>query len=195
MKPRARKCNIKAEGCRISYTPFSSMQPCCLNMNCSLEVIRRAKSKAYDAKTKEMKSKVKQTKPQMIKLAEYEVRFYVRMRDKESEQPCISCGRHEHELGGDPRGGLWDAGHYAGKGAHPELRFNTDNIHRQCVHCNRDLSGNPIPYRKNLIERIGLEKVEWLEGPHPAAKWTIDELTEIKQRYNRLANEIKKRLN
>jgi hypothetical protein len=45
-------------------------------------------------------------------------------------------------------------------------------------------------YRPELIRRIGLANVEWLEGPHEPAKYTIDELREIKTGFNAWAKEI-----
>lgn len=64
----------------------------------------------------------------------------------------------------------------------------------QDVRCNRHLSGNVVEYRKGLIERIGIERVEWLEGPHPVPKWTVDDLREIARRFSAMTRElIKKR--
>jgi len=45
------------------------------------------------------------------------------------------------------------------------------------------MSGNITLYRINLIKKIGIERVEWLEGPHPPAKWTIEELQGIISTY------------
>jgi hypothetical protein len=83
-----------------------------------------------------------------------------------------------------------NAGHYLSTAARPELRFHEHNVWRQCEQCNTYLSGNLIPYRANLIQRIGLPAVEALEGPHPAAKWTIDDLKAIKADYRDRLKEI-----
>jgi len=45
------------------------------------------------------------------------------------------------------------------------------------------LSGNIISYRKKLIKKIGEDKVQWLEKNHPAKKYTIEQLQEIKRIY------------
>lgn len=79
--------------------------------------------------------------------------------------------------------GQWHAGHFLSVGAHPELRFLEINIWRQCKPCNVDLSGNVLLYRKELIKRIGIENVEFLEGPHPARKYTIADAQAIKAEY------------
>jgi hypothetical protein len=188
---RARKCKVGATGCKGTYTPFNTLQKCCFNPACAVEVVRQAKVKG---ERRELLSYRVKTKPhgKWVQEAEFQVRRFVRARDAASNKPCISCGRHEYELGGDPRGGLWDAGHYLGKGAYPEHRFDVRQIHRQCKSCNRDKSGAPVEYRKGLIKRMGLEYVEWLEGPHPAKKYTIEQLKEIKQKYSKLANQLEK---
>lgn len=60
-----------------------------------------------------------------------------------------------------------------------ELRFDEDNTHKQCSVCNNHKSGNLAEYRPNLINKIGKEAVERLEGPHDPKKYTIDELQEL----------------
>ena len=94
------------------------------------------------------------------------------MRDK--NLLCISCQKPPKKR---------NAGHYRSVGACPELRFEELNCHMQCEHCNTYLSGNLIEYRKNLILKIGVEKVEFLESKHEPKKYTIDEIKEIKAKY------------
>jgi hypothetical protein len=38
-------------------------------------------------------------------------------------------------------------------------------------------------YRENLIAKIGLERVEWLEGPHEPKRYRIEDLKEIRDTY------------
>jgi hypothetical protein len=54
-------------------------------------------------------------------------------------------------------------GHYYNVGQYSGLRFDEDNAHGQCNHCNTFLHGNLIEYRKNLPFKIGLEKFNLLE--------------------------------
>ena len=89
-------------------------------------------------------------------------------------------------------GSRWDAGHYRSVGACPELRFEPLNIHRQCVKCNRNLSGNAVEYRIRLVQRIGAEKVAWLEGLHAPCKYNVDEIKAIKAKYRAMTKELKK---
>jgi hypothetical protein len=78
------------------------------------------------------------------------------------------------------------AGHYRSVGAHPELRFEPDNCHAQCAQCNNFKSGNLTEYRANLIKKIGLQRVEWLEGPQEKRKFSIEELKELLTHYKGL---------
>ena len=84
------------------------------------------------------------------------------------------------------------------KGARPELALEPLNIWLQCKSCNGG-SGKyarkgytvNASFRANLIERLGIHQVEWLEGPHEAKHYDIDELKAIKAKYTALANELK----
>ncbi|HDF8527479.1 TPA: recombination protein NinG [Vibrio parahaemolyticus] len=116
---------------------------------------------------------------------------FVRLRDYWDD--CISCDRTLEEItanDGWKVGGSWDCGHYLSRGAYPELRFMELNAHKQCKSCNAG-SGKYTKkndtvskmYRVKLIEKIGLEKVEWLEGPHKPVKYTIDDLKLIIETY------------
>jgi hypothetical protein len=114
---------------------------------------------------------------------------WVRLRD--ADLPCISCDSlpNDHDL---ITGSRWDAGHYRSVGACPELRFEPLNVHRQCVKCNRNLSGNAVEYRIRLVLRIGADQVEWLEGPHEACKHAVDELKAITATYRARSRDLKK---
>lgn len=107
------------------------------------------------------------------------VNAYIRARDR--YKPCISCGC--------PWEPSFQAGHYLSRGARPELRFDLDNIHGQCVRDNMHLHGNQAMYRVGLVERHGLACVERLEGPHPPAKWSIDELKTMRDAFRILTKQ------
>lgn len=79
-----------------------------------------------------------------------------------------------------------NAGHFLSVGSAPELRFHPLNCNLQCEHCNSFKSGNIGEYRPRLIDKIGLDKVEWLEGPHKPRKYTCEQLREIRAYYARL---------
>lgn len=82
---------------------------------------------------------------------------YIRMRDADSEGmvKCISSQRPLH----------WshaDAGHFIPRSVAPALIFHPDNVHAQSKIDNWH-EGNRLEYRKNLVSKIGLKKVEEME--------------------------------
>ena len=177
----------KCKNCKKSFIPTKPMQAAC-SPKCALEIaVAQRKKKAAEKAKKERaeiraaKLKVK-TRAQHAKEAQAAFNAWVRERDY--AEPCISCQRHH--------AGQYHAGHYLTVGARPELRFEPLNTHKQCSPCNLHLSGNLILYRVNLIKKIGIEKVEWLEGHHEPKRYTIEDLEEIKKTYRAKARELKK---
>jgi len=135
-------------------------------------------------KIKSLKKKVRdEDRSYWLKKAQQSFNAYIRHRD--ADLPCISCDSNPNDKN-LMTGSRWDCGHYRSVGANPELRFEELNTAKQCVKCNRDLSGNVVNYRIGLIKRIGIEKVEWIEGPHSPKKYTIDELKAIDKKYREL---------
>lgn len=192
MKPRARKCKIGAEGCRISYEPFSSMQPCCLNMNCSLEVIRLAESKAYDAKTKEMKSARNEASfSHQQELTQKAFNGMIRLLD--ADQPCSSCGKPAEQY-------LITAGHFLSCGGFPEIRFDARNCFGQCGGCNsgqqKHFKGDNATTRQKfeatIRRRFGAEHVSWLYSHHKANNYTIDDLKDMRKVFAAEARSLEK---
>lgn len=135
-----------------------------------------ARQKQERKENKAAKERIK-TLAQLAKEAQTEFNKFIRERDK--NLPCISCQRH-HD-------GQYHAGHYKTVGAHPELRFNEDNCHKQCSVCNNHLSGNLVNYRENLIKKIGIKRVEKLESYNPPKKYTREELVALKEKYRKLS--------
>ena len=168
MKPKT--CPI----CRIKFSPSRPMQKVC-SPACAYEYSRKETAKAETRKALEdrkvIRMKLEDLKPlsYFANKAQKAVNALVRYRDR--NEPCISCGRF-HD-------GAYDAGHYRSRGAAPALRYNLDNIHRQCVPCNQHKSGNAIEYRIRLIQKIGVERVEWLEKEHASPKWKREDYERI----------------
>ena len=165
--PKEKKC----AWCKRPFIPVRPMQRV-HSLACGLAL---AKSNRIKAEKSEDRVKRESIKPRSQWLKEAQTAFnqYIRLRDH--DLPCISCGRHHK--------GQYHAGHYLSVGACPELRFNENNVHKQCSACNNYLSGNIVKYRKRLIKKIGLDFVEWLEGPHEPKKYTIDDLKEKTRHY------------
>lgn len=165
--------------CGKTFTPFRSMMRVCSTHCAIIDGRERRLDKEKKAARKEHRAAKERIKSrgQWLKEAQTAFNKYIRLRD--AAEPCISCGRHH--------AGQYHAGHYRSVGSAPELRFEELNNNKQCAPCNNHLSGNLIPYRVNLIGKIGLDKVEWLEGPHDPKKYTIDDIKEIKAKYAKLA--------
>ncbi len=129
-----------------------------------------SEKKAFKDNDKSLRTKAAQTS------------FNAFIRERDALLPCLSCLEFRGETA-KSKGSNFHAGHYKSIGAKAELRFEELNCHKQCAHCNNFLSGNMENYRLNLIEKIGLDKVEWLEGPHEPKKYTCAELKEIELLY------------
>lgn len=152
-----------------------------------LEKAKTAKQKQNKRELKEYREKTKHVRD-WKREAQAAFNAYIRYRDRNSS--CISCGnRCDTKFGG-----AIDAGHYRSRGAASHLAFHQHNCHAQCVRCNRYLSGNIVEYRKILIERIGLDKVEALENNNDIVKHDIEYYKRIKSIFTRKLR-LKKKLN
>lgn len=180
--PKQHKC----KECGAYYVKFQSTQQVC-SVKCAMAMSKRkaeAKRKQADkAERRERKARLEKLKSRRDYEKDLQKEFnkFIRLRDR--DLPCISCGRYHQ--------GQWHAGHYRSVGACPELRFNEDNVHKQCSVCNNHKSGNAIEYRIGLVERIGLERVEFLERKdHPPLKLTIGEIKELIKVYRAKCKEL-----
>ena len=189
---KPKKCCVAT--CRASFVPSRMGQAVCSPACAMIDAPRhepKARKALADIERKDIKVRKEKlkTRADHLREAQAAVNEYVRLRD--AHLPCISCDStpNDNDL---ITGSRWDAGHYRSVGACPELRFEPLNIHRQCVKCNRNLSGNAVEYRIRLVLRIGAEKVAWLEGLHPACKYTVDEIKAITAEYRAKTRELKR---
>ncbi|MGU9816042.1 recombination protein NinG [Pseudomonas sp. LF135] len=191
---KSKKCRVAI--CRASFVPSRMGQAVCSPACAMIDAPRNA-PKARKALIEIDRQDIKVRKEKLksradhLREAQAAVNEYVRLRD--AHLPCISCDStpNDNDL---MTGSRWDAGHYRSVGACPELRFEPLNIHRQCVKCNRNLSGNAVEYRIRLVLRIGADKVAWIEGPHEARKYTVEEIKAIRAEYRAKTRELKKEL-
>ncbi len=176
LKPR------KCAQCRQVFTPSLNGQKVC-GVECAKTIAKNRRLKA-ERQADKIKRESLKSRAQWIKETQNACNAYVRARDEKQNHPCISCGKHH--------AGQNHAGHYLSTGARPELRFEADlNIHLQCAPCNTYLHGNLILYRVNLIEKIGIGNVEWLEGNHPPKHYSIDDLKAMKAEFKAKTKELK----
>jgi Bacteriophage Lambda NinG protein len=165
---------IKTKLCRVCkelYQPIRPLQSVC-SPNCAYTHAKTIRVKAERKEIKEAKVKLK-SKAEWLKEAQAIFNQFIRLRDK--DLPCISCQRFHT--------GQYHAGHYLTTGAHPELRFDEINVHKQCSACNNYLSGNIVEYRINLIIKIGIDAVNYLEGKHQPKHYTIEDIKTLKAIY------------
>lgn len=146
----------------------------------SKEKARKAKELRERAEHRQARARLK-SRAQYMKDAQAVFNEWIRARD--AALPCISCGRHHQ--------GQWHAGHYRTVGTNPELRFEALNVHKQCAPCNNHKSGDIVNYRISLVKHIGQERVAWLEGPHEAKRYTIQQLKDMKADYRAMIREMK----
>ena len=122
-----------------------------------------------------------------IRLPAAQKSFNAFIRERDKDLTCVSCGQFVVK---DMPFGKYDCGHFKTIGGYPELRFEELNAHKQCKKCNGG-AGNyskkdttvSKEYRINLIKKIGLDNVEWIEGPHEPKKYTCADLKKIELYY------------
>jgi hypothetical protein len=173
-KPKQKKCAI----CSTMFTPFQTFQRVC-SIPCAITHGKATQAKKTRQEIRHAKQALK-TRQDWIREAQQVFNRYIRLRDK--DEPCISCGRHHQ--------GQYHAGHFRTTAAAPQLRFNEEQVWKQCAPCNSYLSGNLLEYRKRLIQKIGVERVEALENDSSIKRWTIEELQEIKKIYKQKCKEL-----
>lgn len=162
MKAANRRCKqcrkkVPAESAFVTQLrAFCSFK--CLQAFTKSEKGTQVIEKQRKSQDRERKQKLK-TKSDYLKEAQIAFNAYVRARD--AKDACISCGNYTLD---DLYGGGYDCGHFRSRGSAPHLAFHLWNAHKQCVKCNRFLSGNVAEYRKGLIKKIGIEKVEAIES-------------------------------
>ena len=184
-KPRRKKC----KQCGILFLPVSSMQTIC-GYNCSVifvsnkdnlnNLIDDCKIKLKKESNKKKQQFKQNDKSKLKEKAQFYFNKFIRLRDK--DLPCISCGHI--------KGRQFHAGHFKPVGGNQQLRFNELNCHKQCSICNNYKSGNLVPYRANLIIKIGIENVEYLESDKSIAKYSVDDYKNIIVKYKNKIKEL-----
>lgn len=167
------------------YFPAANMFKTPSGWLCSAEHAIEYSNKMRDKQRKSARNARKREfldndRGKQLKDAQKAFNEFIRLRDK--GKPCISCSRIHN--------GQIHAGHYRSVGAAPQLRFNQFNCHAQCAPCNNHKSGNAIEYRINLVKKIGLEKVEWIESQNTPLRLRLDDIRAIKNYYRTLVKRL-----
>ena len=156
--------------CRERFVPtVSTLQATCTKVSCVLQHSKRVKAKQASAEIKRLREKAKTLSDYRRELQQVFNKF---IRERDKDKPCISCNRK--------LGAKFDAGHYLSIGSYPNLRFDEDNVHGQCVECNQHKHGNLIEYGERLLDRIGEEAFDELYlRRHQPLRLSIDEMKDM----------------
>lgn len=170
----------RCKNCREKFTPVKFNMKYCLKQECLKVFVEESKEKMWKQTKTRMKNELKTTSDWM-KEAQKVFNQYIRERDKGLN--CISCGKPPLKK---------NCGHYFSQGGHSNVRFDEENCHLQCEHCNTYLSGNLLNYQIGIEKRIGADKLIALhERAHIVKKWSADELKELIKKYKKKIQDIK----
>ena len=108
---------------------------------------------------------------------------YIRERDK--DQPCISCNQYKP----------LQAGHFFAVKGYDGLRFDEDNVHGECSGCNCFDHSHLIFFAERLRERIGIDNLVKLHNRAASYKmhgykWSRSELIEKIEYYKQKIKDL-----
>ena len=180
--------------CRVMFTPSRGTQAVCGEIECAIAYGKSEKGRASakkalaDVGRREIKVRKEalKTRADHAKEAQTVINRYVRLRD--AHLGCISCDKPASW------GGQWHCSHFRSVGAAAHLRFNLWNMNKSCSQCNAHLSGNIMVYRPRLVEKIGAEKVEWLECNQELVRHEIPHLKRLKAVFTKKAKRLEARI-
>lgn len=209
-KPKSRRVKEKTcanKACRKKYQPHpgARLHENWCSHDCAIAILREKQEKEREKKERALKLQWKReasesrsnyrrsrARSSPERQAQEAVNTYILTRD--TNKPCIVHGWEcpHAEVG-------FHAGHFRAVGAHPELRYNTWNIHKQCGVSNsgsqnraRWGSSTDQLYEKNLITRIGQARVDWLKGPHAPLQPDAEYLKRVNQIFRKRVKHLKK---
>jgi Bacteriophage Lambda NinG protein len=186
--PKPKKC--KNPACGISFPPQRLGQAVC-SPKCALAIAPANTEKARKAIAQRDRREIQVRKEKLKSRADHAkdaqavINRYVRLRD--AHLGCISCDKPASW------GGQWHCSHFRSVGAAAHLRFNLWNMNKSCSQCNAHLSGNIMVYRPRLVEKIGAEKVEWLERNQDLVRHEIPYLKRLKAVFTKKVRRLEKR--
>jgi len=102
-------------------------------------------------------------------------------------QPCLARPTENHTK--------FDGGHIFGVGAHPSLRYNLWNIHKQSVKSNRDLGGEQLLMIEGIQIRYGEERMDYvlnLPKIYPVIKLNAHERKDALKVANQIIRDLEK---
>lgn len=163
---------MRCKNCKDKFEPIRFNHKYCLKDECIRAFVSEVKEKSWKETKVRLKDGLK-TNQDWLKEAQTIFNKYIRLRDM--GLLCISCNTLPKKK---------NAGHYFSSGGHSNVRFDEENVHLQCEHCNTYLSGNLLNYQIGIEKRIGADRLIELQGrAHLEKRWSVDELKEIIKKY------------
>ena len=170
---------MRCKNCKNQFEPVKFLQKYCFNPDCVKVWVETENAKQWTKKKSQMKADLT-TLSDYLKITQQVFNKFIRLRDEGLN--CISCDLPPKKK---------NCGHYFSQGGHSAVRFDEDNCHLQCEHCNTFLSGNLLNYQIGIEKRIGGEKLMQLQSKaHDIKKWTKEELTELIEIYKKKIKSI-----
>jgi len=140
----------------------------------------KAREKKQKADWKEQKKVLREKTTNYKDKLQKEVQLIARLID--NRLPCLATGKH----------GQMHGGHIFSKGAHPQMRFNLHNVHRQCAESNTYSSDDGL-MREMLENEYGTGYLEFVKslrsGEIPKLK--NDDYKEIYLKARKISNRMK----
>ena len=126
-------------------------------------------------------------KPDLKAKLDKEFSLFIRLRDcmPNGSFRCISCGQIKPLTQAD-------CGHYFSR-THLATRFDENNCHAECRHCNRFKADHLEDYRVNLIAKIGQQKFDLLKVKAAGTSKMSDfEYEQLIKYYKALSKKLRK---
>lgn len=185
--PLSRTKPRKCPECHQPYVKTRAVQPTCGALPCqesyAIKVAHKAAWKREKMQRAADRAQREELQPLQYWLKRAEKAVNALVRERDIEQPCISCGTND--------AAEWHAGHWKSVGSNSALRYDLSNIHRQCDQCNVFKGGNATEYEARLPARIGQAEVDRLKNSPRSRKWTREECQAIEADAKRKLKELK----
>lgn len=200
-EPKCKYCNGPHYKTFCSKAPRKTIRRSALKRPSYDELILKAyKASQKPRKVKQHNLGFKTTKPpkqakissrsnteraRLIRKADSVFSIYIRRKDSIGNVArCVTCGKQDHYKS-------MQNGHYVSR-RKMSLRYDEMNCNVQCPNCNMNLGGNLANYRKYLIEKYGVGRVEALEiRGKMSGKITTVEIEHVISKYENLLKKMK----
>ena len=172
-----------------SMTAFKSS---CTDLICEGKAVdkmfadkRKQQNKEWQERKKAMKLDLGIKKKQSAEPLQKSINQIARILD--DLEPCLARPTENHTK--------FDGGHIFGVGAHPSLRYNLWNIHKQSVKSNRDLGGEQLLMIEGIHIRYGQERMHYvlnLPKKYPTTKLNANERKDALKVANQIIRDLEK---